>query len=207
MNDALRDDVTLIRLVAQAQTDALGELYDRYSRLVFSLALAIVGDRAAAEEITQDVFVRVWQRAGTYRADQAKVSTWLTAITRHHAIDILRRQNARPESNSVSWDQMPPQAASAAHDLEDRAELSLRRERIRAAVAQLPADQQQVLALAYFNGYTQQQIADALHQPLGTVKTRLRLAMQKLRQRLLAEQPSLETSESASIAYRIEENE
>jgi RNA polymerase sigma-70 factor (ECF subfamily) len=207
MNDTIRDDVTVIRLIAQAQTDALGELYDRYSRLVFSLALAMVGDRAVAEEITQDVFVRVWQRAGTYRADQAKVSTWLTAITRHHAIDIVRRQNARPESNSVSWDQMPPQAASAAHDLEDHAELSLRRERVRAAVAQLPADQQQVLALAYFNGYTQHQIADALHQPLGTVKTRLRLAMQKLRQRLLAEQPSLEASESASIAYRIEENE
>jgi RNA polymerase sigma-70 factor (ECF subfamily) len=207
MNDAIRDDVTLIRLVAQAQTDALGELYDRYSRLVFSLALAIVGDRAAAEEITQDVFVRVWQRAGTYRADQAKVSTWLTAITRHHAIDILRRQNARPESNSVSWDQMPLQAASAAHDLEERAELSLQRERIRAAVAQLPAAQQQVLALAYFNGYTHHQIADVLHQPLGTVKTRIRLAMQKLRQRLLEEQPSLETSESAATAYRIEENE
>jgi RNA polymerase sigma-70 factor (ECF subfamily) len=207
MNDAIRDDVTLIRLVAQAQTDAFGEFYDRYSRLVFSLALAIVGDRAAAEEVTQDVFVRVWQRAGTYRADQAKVSTWLTAITRHHAIDILRRQNARHESNSVSWDQIPPQAAPAAHDLEERAELSLRRERIRAAVAQLPADQQQVLALAYFHGYTHHQIADVLHQPLGTVKTRLRLAMQKLRQILLAEQPSLEASESASIAYRIEENE
>jgi RNA polymerase sigma-70 factor (ECF subfamily) len=206
MDDAFEDDLILIGLVAQAQPEALNKLYERYHRLVYSLALAIVADPATAEEITLDVFVRVWQRAATYHAEKAKVSTWLTAITRHHAIDILRRQNARPDSQSLSWDDLPAPAESAVSDLEDRAELSLRRERVRAAVAQLPDDQQRVLALAYFNGYTHQEIANALQQPLGTVKTRLRLAMQKLRQILLEEQPASDKSEPALTAYRIDED-
>jgi RNA polymerase sigma-70 factor (ECF subfamily) len=200
------DDVTLIGNIAHAKPEALGELYDRYGRLVFSQAYAIIADRAAAEEITQDVFVRVWQRASTYRPDQAKVSTWLTAITRHHAIDVLRRRNARPEANSVGWDELPPPAL-AARDLEDHAEQTLLGERLRAAVAALPADQQQALALAFLHGYTQQQIAELLRQPLGTIKTRIRTAMQKLRQKLLTEQPFGDPSERAASAYRKEENE
>src|SRR5512138_3212523 len=98
MRDSATDDVTLIERVASADTGALGELYDRYNRLVFSVALAVVGDRATAEEIALDVFVVIWRRANQYRPDRAKVSTWLTAITRHHAIDVLRRQDVRPES-------------------------------------------------------------------------------------------------------------
>ncbi|MCI0579523.1 MAG: sigma-70 family RNA polymerase sigma factor [Chloroflexi bacterium] len=151
---------------------------------MFSVALAIIGDRATAGEITLDVFVHVWQRAGTYRAEQARVSTWLTAITRHHAIDVLRRQNSRSEAHSVSWDEIALPAGPAARELEERVELSLKYQRVRAAVAQLPAEQQQALALAYFKGYTHHQIAEALKQPLGTIKTRIRLAMQKLRKML-----------------------
>jgi RNA polymerase sigma-70 factor (ECF subfamily) len=200
------DDVTLIRDIAQAKPEALGALYDRYSRLVFSLAYAIIADRAVAEEITQDVFIRVWQRASTYRPEQAQVSTWLTAVTRHHAIDVLRRRNARPEAHSVGWDDLPPQALTA-HDLEDHAEQSLLRERLRAALAALPADQQQALALAFLHGYTQPQIAELLRQPLGTIKTRVRAAMQKLRQKLLAEQPFDDPSARAAGAYRKEQNE
>src|SRR3989337_750363 len=86
------DDERLISLIAQLQTGALDQLYDRYNRPIFSLALMIVGDRATAEEITLDVFMRVWQKAGSYRADQARVSTWLTHIARHHAIDVLSRR-------------------------------------------------------------------------------------------------------------------
>jgi RNA polymerase sigma-70 factor (ECF subfamily) len=200
------DDVTLIHDIAQAKPEALSALYDRYGRLVFSLAYAIVADQAVAEEITQDVFVRVWQRADTYRPEQAQVSTWLTAITRHHAIDVLRRRNARPEAHSVGWDDLHPQAL-AAHDLEDHAEQALLGERLRAALADLPPDQQQALALAYLHGYTQVQIAELLRQPLGTIKTRIRTAMQKLRQKLLAEQPFSDPSARAAGAYRTEENE
>src|SRR5262245_62092619 len=102
MDCSLLDDATLILLVAGARTDALSELDKRYNRLAFSLALAIVGDRATASEITLDVFTEIWRHAGKYRPEQAKVSTWLTAITRYRAIDALRRTKSRPESESIS---------------------------------------------------------------------------------------------------------
>jgi RNA polymerase sigma-70 factor (ECF subfamily) len=188
VNYSTLDDETLIKLIARTHTDALSELYDRYSRLAFSLALNLVGDYATAEEITLDVFARVWEKAGTYRPDQAKVSTWLTSITRYRAIDVLRRRGSRPEQHSVSWAEVSPDAMVSTDGLEEAAHLSMQRQRVRAAIAELPSDQKQVLALAYFEGYTHRQIAEALNQPLGTVKTRIRLAMQKLRQMLQDEQ-------------------
>jgi len=187
MRDSLPDDAALIALIAQAQTNAFNRLYDRYNRLVFSIAIAILGDHAVAEEVTLDVFVQVWQKAGTYRADLGKVRTWLIAITRHHAIDILRWRRAHPDSNGLGWDETTLQDGFVTRDAEEYAELSFQRERIQKALAQLPEDQRDVLKLAYFNGYTHAQIAEALTQPLGTIKTRIRLGMQKLRQLLLEE--------------------
>jgi len=178
------DDASLIEQIARAKKDALSELYDRYNRLVFSVAYAILGDRALAEEVTLDVFVRVWQRAKTYQPERAKVSTWLVAITRHHAIDILRRKKSHPEGNSLAWDTASLQNGFALHNPVEDTELVLQQERVREALAQLPAEQRQALELAYFKGYSHTQIADVLKQPLGTVKTRIRLAMQKLRQLL-----------------------
>src|SRR5574339_1198412 len=99
------DDPALLSLIARSQEGALVQLYDRYSRLVFSLAFAIVQDQATAEEITLDVFMRVWQKAGTYRPEQAKVSTWLTHITRNHAIDVLRRRAVRSDQYAVQWEE------------------------------------------------------------------------------------------------------
>jgi RNA polymerase sigma-70 factor (ECF subfamily) len=132
------DDANLIREIVQGQSEALAELYDRYRRLTFSVALAIVGDALTAAEVVLDVFVQVWRRAATYRPEQAQVSTWLTAITRHRAIDVLRQQGARPESRSVGWDQAGDQAASGLRDLEESAELSLQRQRVRTALAGRP---------------------------------------------------------------------
>lgn len=199
------DDESLIRLIAQAHEEALAQLYDRYNRLVFSLALAIVNDRATAEEITLDVFMRVWQKAATYRADQAKVSTWLTHIARHHAIDVLRRRSIRPDHYAAHWEDVTPHAPSSQEDPEESAELSLQRNRIQAALAQLPSDQKQALMLAYFAGYTHQQIAETLKQPLGTVKTRLRLALQKLRDFFRDEQDIENTSVEPESAYNTKE--
>lgn len=201
------DDVRLISLIAQLQTEALDQLYDRYSRPIFSLALMIVGDRATAEEITLDVFMRVWQKAASYRADQAKVSTWLTHIARHHAIDVLRRQSVRPDRSALSWDEISPNGGIPTPDPQELAEHSLRRERIHAAIARLPADQKQALILAYFGGYTQTQIAEALKQPLGTVKTRIKLAMQKLRDLLRDEQESEDKSAQAVGTYNMSEED
>jgi RNA polymerase sigma-70 factor, ECF subfamily len=201
------EDERLISLITQSREEALAQLYDRYNRLVFSLALAIVNDRATAEEITLDVFMRVWQKADSYRSDQAKVSTWLTHIARHHAIDVLRRRSVRPDQYAVDWEDAIPDHVSPEHNPQEFAELSQQRERIQAALAQLPADQRQALTLAYFNGYTQRQIAEVLKQPLGTIKTRLRLAMQKLRDFLRDEQDAEKKSVEARSAYNIKEEE
>lgn len=197
------DDERLIDLILQSQEQALAQLYDRYHRLVFSLALAIVNDRATAEEITLDVFMRVWQKAGTYRRDQAKVSTWLTHIARHHAIDVLRRRAVRVDQFAVHWEEAGPISESSLPGPQESVELSLRRERIHAALAQLPPEQKEALSLAYFGGYSQSQIAEVLKQPLGTVKTRLRLAMQKLRQYLHEEQGLQNKSVAPQSAYNI----
>jgi RNA polymerase sigma-70 factor (ECF subfamily) len=182
------DDATLVSLAARDHQDALGELYDRYSRLVFSLALNAVGDHASAEEITLDVFTRVWEKADTYRPERAQVSTWLTSITRHRSIDVLRRRGSRPEQHSMGWAEVSPDAMPSMDGPEEVAELALQQQRVRAAIAELSPDQQQVLALAYFRGYTHREIAKTLDQPLGTVKTRIRLAVQKLREMLREEQ-------------------
>ena len=184
MRDTSPDDADLIARIAQAQTKAFDRLYDRYNRLVFSVAIAILGDQSAAEEATLDVFVQVWKKAGTYRADQGQVRTWLTAITRHHAIDILRWRKSRPDANGIGWDETTLQDGLVTRDTEEVAELTFQRERIQAALAQLPEDQREALKLAYFSGYSHSQIAEVLKQPLGTVKTRIRLGMQKLKQLL-----------------------
>ena len=197
------DDERLISLIAQLQEEALAQLYDRYNHLVFSIALAIVDDRLTAEEITLDVFMRVWQKAGSYRPDQAKVRTWLTHITRHHAIDVLRRRSTRPDHYAISWDGFTPRSMPTEQDPQELVELSLRRERVRAALAQLPEDQKQALALSYYGGLTQLEIAEALKQPLGTIKTRIRLAMQKLCNILRDEQESGDKSKEAVTAYNM----
>jgi|RhiMetdeSRZDD1v2_1073273.scaffolds.fasta_scaffold668853_2 RNA polymerase sigma-70 factor, ECF subfamily len=201
IDDAQYDDERLISLIAQSREDALSQLYDRYSYLVFSIAVAIVDDRSTAEEITLDVFVRVWQKSGSYRADRAKVRTWLTHIARHHAIDVLRRQSTKLDSYTISWDGVSSSATLSAQDPQELTELSQRREHVRAAISRLPEDQKQALALAYYGGLTQLEIAEALKQPLGTIKTRLRLAMQKLCDLLQDEQELIDTSIEAVPAY------
>lgn len=176
------EDEALVRLIAHARVEALGALYDRYGRLVFSLALSSVGNPATAEEITQDVFFRVWQRARQYQAGRGKVSTWLTSITRHRAIDQLRRRGARPEQHSVAWAELAPGTEPAVNGPEQAAALAMERAHVREAMTRLSPEQKEVLALAYFQGLTQREIAEALGLPLGTVKTRIRLGMQKLRE-------------------------
>jgi RNA polymerase sigma-70 factor (ECF subfamily) len=176
------DDEALLRLIIRQQTEALGVLYDRYGRLVYSLAIQMMGDAAAAEEITQDVFFRIWEKAHTYRADQARVSTWITSITRYRSIDLLRRRGTRPDHTSLAWDDLPLNVTPVAEgDPENMTELSLLQKRVRDAIATLPAEQKKVLALAYFKGLTHSEIAALLGDPLGTVKTRIRAGMLKLK--------------------------
>jgi RNA polymerase sigma-70 factor (ECF subfamily) len=184
MSYAELGDEELIAQIARAEPEAVRVLYRRYGRLVYSLALHMVGDRNAAEEITQDVFLRVWEKAGTYDPGKAKVLTWLSRIARNQAIDVLRRRSARGERERQTWQHLKLGAESASQDPIQSVELSARREEVRAAIAALPEHQQRALSMAFFQGLTHLQIAERLGEPLGTVKTRIRDAMQKLRDRL-----------------------
>jgi RNA polymerase sigma-70 factor (ECF subfamily) len=179
------EDEALIRLVANARSEALSVLYDRYNRLVFSMAFNSVGDMDAAEEITQDVFLRVWKNANSYRAEKAQVSTWISSITRYRAIDFLRKRGSRLHFKSLSWEKLTPNSIpNEDTNPEESTERSLTVQRVKLAVANLPDEQKQALSLAYFYGLTHSQIAEYLEQPLGTIKTRIRLGMQKLRKAL-----------------------
>ncbi len=175
------DDAALLQAITAGQSAALAALYDRYGRLVYSLAMNVLSEPAAAEEVTQDVFVQVWDKASRYDGQLGKVSSWLIGIARNRSIDGLRRRNARPEGHQMLWEDGlstddPP--------VESQVETAERKGRIRQAMARLPQEQRDALALAFFYGYTHQEIAAARGEPLGTVKTRIRLAMQKLRQEL-----------------------
>jgi len=179
------DDVDLITMISQGDSTALDQLYERYHRLIFSIAINSIGDHALAEEITLDIFTRVWQKANQYRPEKAQVSTWLVSMTRNRCIDMLRRQRARREHQRVDWAEV--QSVPGKANPEASAALRMQKQRVREAVHQLPSDQREALALAFFKGYTHREVAEQLELPLGTVKTRIRLAMKKLRDALSEE--------------------
>jgi RNA polymerase sigma-70 factor (ECF subfamily) len=183
------DDNTILQLMARRQEQALSELYDRYSRLIFSVALNVLVDEALAEEVTQDVFLRVWEKAETFDSDLGKVSSWLASVTRNRAIDVLRSRRKRPEGNLAGFSIDEALDLPAPAHVEAEVELARRQQRLRQAMAQLPEAQRQALAYAYLLGYSHSQIAAELNEPLGTVKTRIRLAMQSLRVLLKDEAP------------------
>jgi RNA polymerase sigma-70 factor (ECF subfamily) len=182
------NDETLLQLIARSQENALSELYDRYSRLVYSVALNTLSDPGQAEEVTQDVFVRAWEKARTYRAEQGKVATWLASIARHRSIDIYRQNRSHHTDVQVSWQDAEVIMLPDGQNVEWEVDLVQRQQRIRWAVEQLPAEQKKVVGMAFFQGLSHPEIAEALGEPLGTVKTRIRLGMQKLRD-LLQEEP------------------
>jgi RNA polymerase sigma-70 factor (ECF subfamily) len=177
------DDSALVVLVARRDEAALGALYDRYSRLIYSLALRIVGERTLAEEIVMDAFVSVWRAASTFVEERGRFVAWLTSVARHRAIDELRRLNVRPEGSSVELDEAI--RTSGPDSVEDVVSVRQRREQVRSVLGRLPDAQREALELAYFGGLTQQEIADKTHTPLGTVKTRMRLGMLKMRDELV----------------------
>ena len=182
---ALKDEEVLTRLQA-GESWAMSVLYDRYARLVFSLAYKVLNDRDGAEEVVQEVFVKVWRRAGDYSVARGKFSSWLSGIAHHHAIDELRRRRVRP---SAAEDE-----TAAAEVMDDgpvpyeRAVQTMEHQQIVHALQCIPVEQRHPIEMAYFEGLTQQEISDKLEQPLGTIKTRMRLGMQKLKT-LLQERP------------------
>ncbi len=187
MNHAVQDEALIARLAA-GDTAALGLVYDRYASAVLSLAARILGDRQLAEDLLQEVFVRVWQRAATYQGTRGKPLTWVLGIAHNLAIDEVRRRQRRPaEAGERDEEGQIAAFQTLAADDADPADLAwerLRRDQILAALGQLPPTQRVLIELAYFEGYTQSQLATRLGEPLGTIKTRMRLAAQKLRELL-----------------------
>jgi RNA polymerase sigma-70 factor (ECF subfamily) len=181
------DDETLMRLIAHSEENALSELYDRYSRLVYSVAMSTLGDPVRAEEVTLDVFERVWEKAFTFSVEEGRAINWLTSIARHRAIDVFRQMRSHHVNLEISWQAAEVKAAADGNNTEWEAYLEQRQQHIRLAVAQLPVEQRQVLGMAFFLGYSHKEIAEILHEPLGTVKTRIRLGVQKLRNLLQEE--------------------
>ena len=176
------DDSELMLEISRGNEAALGELYDRYSRLVFSVAYGVVQNRETAEEVTLDIFTRAWEKGNTYDPQRAKVSTWLTRMTRNRAIDQLRREKVRPLQDSIRWSAVANEPVTDKNNLPEKTvQMSLEQQRVRAAVAGLLPAQQEALALAFFNGLSHSEIAQKLDLPLGTVKGRIRAGMQKLR--------------------------
>lgn len=172
------DDVALMDCVSTQHQDALAELYKRYGSWVYSLALRVVQNDELAEEITQDIFLKVWNRASTWDPDKGKLGSWLLAVTRYAAIDRIRQEQRQPPQAAMSWEDAAP---FLSHRSAVDTALWADGQILQAAMAKLPEEQMQVIELAYYQGMTHKQIAQSLELPLGTVKTRVRLGLQKLR--------------------------
>ncbi|HEX9438275.1 MAG TPA: sigma-70 family RNA polymerase sigma factor [Roseiflexaceae bacterium] len=174
--DAPESDNGLIALLRDQPTAGLAALYDRYGRLVFSIALRIAQDHGAAEEITQDVFLRCWRNIDRYHPRQGSLVSWLLAITHHRAIDELRSRRGKDMRREISDDAIHPLAM-----LETGFDEALLRGEVQEALHLLPPAQRDVIELIFWGGLTRREVAARLQLPLGTVHTRLRLGMEKLR--------------------------
>jgi len=181
-------DDELVHRVRNGDTAALEMLYSRYARVVYSFAVRIVGDGPTAEEILQEAFVRTWRQAGTFRTVRGNFASWLLSITHNLAIDELRKRQRRPQRvGGVDISETMYGLVDETTNVEEAAEASALRERVGVAMATLPEAQRIAVELAYFHGLSQREIAAYLDEPLGTIKTRLRLGMSKLKDALVAE--------------------
>ena len=161
--------------------DAFARLYDRHADLVYSVALRVLAEPALAQDITQDVFLRLWRTPGAYDITRGRFLSWLVSVARNRAVDEVRmrgRRRVREVGDQADGNDPPD---GRAEDPQVAVQVQADRLAVRRALALLPADQRTAIELAYFAGLTQQEIADRLGQPLGTIKTRTRLAMRKLR--------------------------
>lgn len=179
-------DADLMARVAKHDKRALEELYDRHASAALGLALRMLGERGSAEEIVQEAFWRVWKRAATFENERGLFMPWLFGIVHHLVIDELRRRKARPNPLSTDDEQgLLLELPDREMDVLETALLKITSEQVRGALAGLPEAQRSVVELAFFEGLTHQEIAAQLNEPVGTIHTRARLALQKLRETLM----------------------
>lgn len=186
----LADDESLVAALADGDAHALEVLYDRYSRAVYSLAWGLLGEQGSAEEVVQETFLKLWRRPLAYQTTRGRLLPWLLGIAHHHAVDVLRRRtlenrvlgrrtSGRQEASPGELDAVPELSREASPELQAGAQEQ--RRAVLEALAALPPAQRLTLELAYYRGLTQTEIAVALGEPLGTIKTRMRLGLQRLR--------------------------
>src|SRR5438552_5269469 len=178
-------DEALVALAARSEQTALAELYDRYGRPAYGLALRILRDEALAEDAVQEAFLTLWRTSARFVPERGKASTWILTLVHRRAVDLVRREERR---RADALEQAPEQMSQATVD--EEAWLRLQRERVQDALRKLPDQQREAIELAYYGGFTQSELAERLGQPLGTIKSRMFMGLARLRE-LLAE-PGIE---------------
>ena len=176
-------DIELLRGISEGDRYAFSCFYDNYSRLLFSIAFRILNDQKEAEDVLQEVFLQIWDKAGSYKPELGKPSSWAVTLTRNKAIDYIRAGQRRSRLLELASTELlvrQPGAAAANESVRGRDGAEL----ITSAVSELPADQRRAIELAFFTGLTQHEISETLQEPIGTIKARIRRGMLKLRGRL-----------------------
>jgi len=172
------EDAVLLVRVQRGDEQAMATLFDRYSRIVYSVALRVLRDAASAEDILQEIFMQIWRNPAAFIATRGSLGGWLAVVTRNRSIDNLRRKKPT--------EQVEEMQLAAPGNMADEAERNLMMEKTRVVIAQLPTEQRKTLEMAFFDGLTHSEIAEMTGDPLGTVKTRIRSALLTLRKGLQA---------------------
>jgi RNA polymerase sigma-70 factor, ECF subfamily len=172
-SNVVANDAMLVSAIRSGDESAMGQLYDRYSSIVYSVALRVLGDTGAAEDILQDVFIQLWRNPGVFDASRGSLPGWLAVISRNRAIDSLRKRRPETDINDV--------VVSIEPDMLRGAEWGRALDKIRGALDAMPVAQRLALEMAYFEGLTHTEIAEKTGEPLGTIKTRIRAGLQALR--------------------------
>jgi RNA polymerase sigma-70 factor, ECF subfamily len=177
-------DEAVVALLGRSDEQALAELYDRYGRTAYGLALRVLRDESLAEDAVQDAFLAAWRTASSFRPERAKASTWLLTLVHRRAVDVVRReQRRRAEPLEAAGDQ------AATESTDEAVWLRYERERVQAALKTLPDQQREALELAYYGGFTQTELAERLGQPVGTIKSRMFSGLDRLRDALAEPSP------------------
>ena len=175
------EDRQIINLIATMDKGALEALYGRYSTSVYSLAMYMLRNEALAQEVTQEIFLNIWLKASSFNSDRGEPRSWIMSVAHHKVVDLIRsRRRSTIMTDPADYETLDL-LPSGQISTEEQVDQNLERERIMKAMEVLPMAQKEVILMAYFEGYSQSAMADKLGQPLGTIKTRVRLAMQKLR--------------------------
>jgi RNA polymerase sigma-70 factor (ECF subfamily) len=167
------NDGALIVAVRSGNQDAMAELYDRYSPVVYAVALRVLGDAGAAEDVLQEIFMQLWRSPESFDAERGNLAPWLAVIARNRAVDVLRKRRPQTEISDA--------VISVSPDLAGEADRSRAVDKVRAVLKEMPAAQRSALEMAYFEGYSHSEISQKTGEPLGTIKTRIRSGLMLLR--------------------------